>query len=373
MANQKRDYYQVLGLAKGASEEEIKKSYRRLAMKYHPDRNPDNKEAETHFKEATEAYEILSDANKRGIYDQHGHAGLNAQSQYGSGGSQNFNDIFGDMFGDIFGRGGRGGERGPQRGSDLQYNMKIPLEEAVHGVSKQFTIPSWAQCKPCEGSGAKKGSSKVTCKTCGGHGAVRMQQGFFSMQQTCPQCQGEGQIIKDPCTSCGGRGRVQERKTLSVKIPAGIDEGDRVRLAAEGEPSPSKGAPNGDLYVQIHVETHPIFQRNGLNLYCEVPIHFVMACNGGEVSIPTLEGSVKLKIPAETQSGTLLRLRGKGIKSMRGNQMGDMMCKVQVETPTNLTKDQKAHLKQFEDSLLPTNHPKAKQWLEQVRKFFKQG
>ena len=374
----KKDYYEVLGVTKGASEEEIKKAYRRLAMKYHPDRNEGNKEAEAKFKEANEAYEVLSDAKKKAAYDQFGHAGVDPSMGGGAGGfhgaqGQGFEDLFG-MFGDIFGgRGGGGrGQAQARRGSDLQYNMQLTLEEAVHGVTKEIQVPTYASCKTCKGSGSKKDSGKTTCSTCHGQGAIRMQQGFFSMQQTCPKCHGTGQVIKDPCEKCHGSGRERETKKLSVKIPAGVDSGDRIRLAGEGEAG-EQGAPAGDLYVQMHVQEHSIFKREGSDLYCEVPVSFTMACLGGELEIPTLEGKVKLKIPAETQSDKVLRLRGKGVKQLRGNHTGDLLCRVLVETPVNLTKAQKELLQQFEKSLEDgKNHnPKSQGWFDGVKKFFK--
>ena len=304
----KRDYYEVLGVSKNASEADLKKAYRRAAQKHHPDRNPDNKEAEEKFKECKEAYEILNDSQKRAAYDQFGHAGVDPSMGGGRGhpGAGGFNDIFGDVFGDIFG-GGRGGGQRVYRGSDLRYNLEMSLEDAVAGTEVKIRVPTLVACGECDGSGAKKGSSPTTCTTCGGHGQVRMQQGFFSVQQTCPHCQGSGTTINDPCTKCRGKGRVQERKTLSVKVPAGVDTGDRIRLAGEGEAGES-GGPPGDLYVQVQIKPHPIFQREENNLFCEVPISFVTAALGGELEVPTLGGKVSLKITAETQSGKVFRL-----------------------------------------------------------------
>ena len=376
----KRDYYEVLGVAKNATEAEIKKAFKRLAMKYHPDRNPDDKTAEEKFKEAKEAYEILSDAQKRAAYDQFGHAGVDPSAGGGAGGyggfgGGSFSDIFGDVFGDIFGGGGgaRGGSR-VFRGADLRYNLELSLEEAVAGTTVKIRVPTLVTCGECGGSGAKKGSTPQTCSTCHGHGQVRMQQGFFSVQQTCPRCHGTGKIISDPCNTCHGHGRVQEQKTLSVKVPAGVDEGDRIRLAGEGEAG-ENGGPPGDLYVQIHVRQHPIFSREESNLYCEVPISFVTASLGGELDVPTLGGRVKLKIPAETQSGKLFRLRGKGVKSVRGGDVGDLICRVVVETPVNLTGKQKELLREFESTMSDsgTKHsPKASSWLDGVKKFFEE-
>jgi molecular chaperone DnaJ len=374
-----RDYYEILGVSKTADERELKKAYKRLAMKHHPDRNPDSKESEEKFKEAKKAYEILNDPQKRQAYDQYGHAGVD-QSQGGGfhgGGGENFSDIFGDVFGDIFGGGG-GGRRGgggrqrQRRGSDLQYNLELSLEDAVKGIKKTLKIPTYVSCEPCDGSGAKKGSSSSTCGTCKGAGQVRMQQGFFSVQQTCPSCHGQGTVIKDPCGSCNGQGRVKKDKNLSVKIPAGVDTGDRIRLTGEGEAG-GPGTVPGDLYVQVHVKKHAIFERDGENLYCEMPISFVSACLGGELEVPTLEGKVKLKVPEETQTGRMFRLRGKGITPMRGGMRGDLMCRVIVETPVKLNKEQKKMLQDFDDYLQGSkkqHSPKSSNWWEGVKNFW---
>ncbi len=370
----KEDFYKLLGVDRNASDAEIKKSYRSKAMKYHPDRNKDNpEEAEIKFKQIKEAYEILSDPKKRAAYDQFGHAGVDSSmggGRHGGFGAEGFSDIFGDVFGDIFG-GGRQ-RSNVQRGSDLRYNLELSLEEAVSGTEAKIRVPVLVVCSECSGSGAKKGSSPVICSTCHGHGQVRMQQGFFSIQQTCPTCRGSGKQIKDPCGKCYGQGRVQETKTLSAKIPAGVDTGDRIRLAGEGEAG-ENGGPAGDLYVQIQVKEHPIFTRDGANLYCEVPISFPTACLGGDLQVPTLDGKVNLKIPAETQTGKLFRLRGKGVKPVRGGSVGDLLCRVQVETPVHLTKEQKALIEELNESLLgggKHHSPQEHSWMDGVKNFF---
>ena len=366
----KRDFYEVLGVDKGTDAAELKKAYRRVAMKFHPDRNPDDPKAEEKFKEANEAYEVLSDDQKRAAYDRFGHAGVEGQGGMGGGGGSNFSDIFGDVFGDIFGGGGGGRRGGPARGSDLRYNLELKLEEAVKGTTTQIKVPTLVSCKTCSGSGAKAGSKPVTCTTCGGHGQVRMQQGFFSVQQTCPNCRGRGTIISDPCKSCHGQGRVEETKTLSVKVPAGVDTGDRIRLSGEGEAGEA-GGPSGDLYVQVHVREHEIFKREGADLYCEVPIDFVDAALGGELEVPTLDGRVKLKVPPETQTGKLFKLRGKGVTPVRGGGIGDLLCRVVVETPVNLTSKQKEMLRDFQASMKGGKYsPKQSSWLDGVKKFF---
>lgn len=376
----KKDYYEVLGVNRDASEEEIKKAFKKLAMKYHPDRNPDNPKAEEHFKEAKEAYEILSDDQKRAAYDQYGHAGVDPSmggagfGGAGAGGFGNFSDAFGDIFGDIFG-GGRGGQRSNvYRGADLRYNMEINLEDAARGTETKIRIPTMAECDTCHGTGAKAGKSASTCSTCGGHGQVRMQQGFFSVQQTCPKCHGSGKVIKDEdkCPSCHGAGRVKQQKTLSVKIPAGVDEGDRIRLTGEGEAG-INGGPTGDLYVVIHLKPHSIFQREGGNLHCEMPIGFTTAALGGEIEVPTLDGAAKMKIPAETQTGAVFRLRGKGIKPLRSSEHGDLMVHVTVETPVKLTEHQKKLLREFEESTQKDagkHSPRNKSWVDKAKDFF---
>ena len=369
----KEDFYKLLGVDKNASEAEIKKSYRKMAMKYHPDRNKEKPEvAEKKFKQIKEAYEILSDPQKRSAYDQFGHAGVDSSRGGGfGGGAEGFGDIFGDVFGDIFGGGGRQ-RSNVQRGADLRYNLELTLEDAVGGTEAKIRVPVLTTCGECSGTGAKKGSSPVTCSTCQGHGQVRMQQGFFSVQQTCPTCHGTGQQIKDPCRKCHGQGRVQEHKTLSVKVPQGVDTGDRIRLGGEGEAG-AHGGPAGDLYVQVQVKDHPIFTRDGANLYCEVPISFPAACLGGDLEVPTLSGKVKLKIPAETQTGKLFRLRGKGVKPVRGGAVGDLMCRVQIETPVRLTKEQKALVEKFRDTLSTGgkhHSPQEHSWVDGVKSFF---
>lgn len=369
----KRDYYDILGVARDADEAAIKKAYRRVAMKHHPDRNPDDSGSEEKFKEANEAYVILSDAQKRAAFDQFGHAGVDSQAGaggFGNGGAS-FSDIFGDVFGDIFSNSSRS-RGGPQRGSDLRYNLEIDLEDAVKGTTVKIRVPSLQACSSCDGSGAKAGSAPVTCGTCGGAGQVRMQQGFFSVQQTCPNCRGKGRVIRDPCPSCHGRGRTEQQKTLSVKVPPGVDNGDRIRLAGEGEGGPS-GGPLGDLYVQINVRPHDLFERDGKHLYCEVPISFVDAALGGELEVPTLDGRVKLKIPAETQTGKLFRLRGKGVPPVRGGGVGDLLCRVVVETPVKLNKRQKELLAEFQTLLghQDSQHsPRRTSWFEGVKNFF---
>lgn len=369
----KRDYYEILGVSKDVSAAELKKAYRRVAMKYHPDRNPDDKSTEEKFKEANEAYEVLSDAQKRAAYDQYGHAGVDAQSGMGGGGAGfgNFSDIFGDVFGDIFGASGGGRNRsGASRGSDLRYTLDLSLEEAVKGSTVQIKVPTLVSCKVCDGSGAKAGSKPVSCTTCGGHGQVRMQQGFFSVQQTCPTCHGRGTVISDPCNACRGHGRVEETKTLSVKVPAGVDTGDRIRLSGEGEAGVG-GGPAGDLYVQVSVRKHDIFQREGSDLYCEVPIDFVDAALGGELEVPTLDSRVKLKVPPETQTGKLFKLRGKGVTPVRGGQPGDLLCRVVVETPVNLTGRQKELLQEFQATMRGGKYsPRQSSWFDGMKKFF---
>ncbi|WP_369434265.1 molecular chaperone DnaJ [Psychromonas sp. MME1] len=366
----KRDCYEVLGITRSATEKEIKKAYKRLAMKYHPDRTKGDGELEEKFKELQGAYEILSDPQKKAAYDQYGHEGVNqGQGGFGHG---DFGDQFGDIFGDIFGGGRRGGAQRPMQGADLRYNMDLTLEEAVKGISKEIQVPTLVHCEQCNGSGAKKGTDAKTCGTCHGQGQVQMRQGFFAVNQTCPTCRGKGKIITDPCHKCHGQGRYERSKTLSVKIPAGVDTGDRIRLSGEGEAG-ENGAPAGDLYVQMNVLQHEVFVRDGNNLYCEVPISFTEAALGGEIEVPTLDGRVKLKISAETQTGRIYRMRNKGIKSVRSNAVGDLLCKVIVETPVKLSAKQRELLKEFESlcsSSSGKHKPKSEGFLASLKTFF---
>ncbi|QCI16986.1 molecular chaperone DnaJ [Buchnera aphidicola (Aphis helianthi)] len=371
----KKDYYQILGVSKSAEEREIKKAYKRLAMKYHPDRNQGDKNAENKFKEIKEAYEILINEEKRNAYDQYGHAafenGNNQNTTYSTfTSSTDFGDIFGDVFGDIF-----GGSRNQRvkKGADLCYNMKISLEEAVKGAIKEIRIPTFQKCKHCYGTGAKTGTKPRNCSTCQGRGQIHIRKGFFTVQQSCPTCNEKGTIIQDPCRICQGQGRIKTNKTLSVKIPPGIDNNDRIRLNNEGEAG-INGAQSGDLYVQIAVNTHPIFEREENNLYCEVPINFTMAALGGEIEVPTLDGRVKLKIPSETQSGKLFRIRGRGVKSVQNRNQGDLLCRVVVETPVNLNEQQKYLLnelgKSFHGFRGEKNTPRSKRFFDGVKRFF---
>jgi len=367
----KRDYYEILGVSKSASADEIKKSYRRLAMKFHPDRiKEDDDTSGKKFKEVKEAYEVLKDSEKRATYDRFGHDGLRAGP--GGQGGEGFGDIFGDVFGDIFGGGRRGG--GPQvfRGADLGYELKLDLENAVVGETVEIDVPTQVNCETCKGSGAKKGSTPQSCSTCGGVGQVRMQQGFFSVQQTCPACKGAGTTISNPCADCHGRGRKRKTRTLSVKVPAGVDDGDRIRLSGEGEAG-RNGGPAGDLYVELRVAKHKIFVREGSNLSCEVPVSIATATLGGEVELPTLDGNVSLKVPAGTQSGKIFRLRAKGVTTVRDHRPGDLFAQVSVETPVNLTTEQQQLLQKFDESLKrggDKHSPRADGWLDTVKRFF---
>jgi molecular chaperone DnaJ len=372
----KRDYYEVLGVSQSASEKEVKKAYKKLAMIYHPDRTAGDKAKEETFKEVKEAYEVLNDDQKRAAYDQYGHAAFEqgGHGGFGGGGGGGFGQDFGDIFGDIFGGGGGGGRgrQRQQRGSDLRYNVDLSLEDAVKGKSLEIKVPTYVNCEPCDGSGAKPGTSAKTCSTCHGHGQVQMRQGLFAVQQTCPTCGGSGKVITDKCSSCYGEGRVKKTKTLSVKIPAGVDTGDRIRLSGEGEAG-ENGAPAGDLYVQVNVREHEIFVRDENHLYCEVPISFIAAALGGEIEVPTLGGKVKLKVPKETQTGKMFRLRGKGVKSVRSSSTGDLMCKVVIETPVNLSGDQADLLRQLEEKMANStkkHSPKETGFFDGVKKFF---
>ena len=373
----KRDYYKVLDVPRTATEADIKKAYRRLAMKFHPDRNPGDKEAEENFKEAKEAYEVLCEADKRAVYDQHGHAGIDAQRNSGGrggAGADAFGEMFGEMFGDIFGGGRRGaGGRQVFRGADLKYELELDLNQAVFGHSSEIDVARLMECDTCGGSGAAKGHKPTTCETCNGAGQVRISQGFFQLQQPCPHCRGTGSIIKNPCDTCLGQGRIRRSKRLAVKIPAGVDTGDRIRLSGEGEAG-RNGGPPGDLYVEIHVREHEIFERDGADLLCRVPISFATAVLGGNVEVATLDGSVSLKIPAETQSGTQFRLRDKGVKSVRSRAPGDLYCKVAVETPVNLTVEQRELLEKFEATFVGEgarkHSPKSSTFLDGVKGFW---
>jgi len=378
----KRDYYTVLGLTREDSEEDVKKAYRKLAMKFHPDRNPDDKTTEEKFKEAKEAYEVLTDPRKRAAYDQFGHAGVDPSAGFGAAGARGFGgaegfggfaDAFGDIFGEIFGQSGRGGRgNGMFRGADLRYNLDLSLEEAARGAEVKIRIPAMETCETCHGSGAKPGTEPKQCPTCHGRGEVRVSQGFFSIQQTCPTCHGTGKVVPDPCTTCHGAGRVKKHKTLSVKIPAGVDQDDRIRLTGEGEGG-MNGGPAGDLYVVVNLKPHPMFQREGADLHCEMPISFATAALGGEIEIPTLDGQAKIKVPPETQTGQVFRLRNKGIRPVRGSVQGDLYCHVSIETPVRLTARQKELLRELEaiNQQDPDSHsPRAKSFFDKVKDFF---
>jgi molecular chaperone DnaJ len=380
----KRDYYDVLGVAKNATDDDIKKAYRKLAMKYHPDRNQGDgaKKAEESFKEAKEAYEMLSDGDKRAAYDQYGHAGVDPNAggfRPGGPGAEGFGgfaEAFGDIFGDVFGGGGGGGRRGGgqqvYRGADLSYAMEITLEEAARGKESQIRIPSWDECETCHGSGAKAGTSAKTCTSCNGSGTVHMRQGFFSVQQTCPHCRGTGKIIPEPCMTCHGAGKVKKNKTLEVKIPAGINEGMRIRSAGNGEPG-TNGGPSGDLYIEIRIKQHDIFERDGDDLHCTVPVGLTTACLGGSLEVPTLGGKAEIELPEGTQHGKTFRLRGKGIKGIRSSYPGDLYCHIAVETPVKLTEHQRKLLRELDESLSKSDKhsPNAKSWTHRVKDLFK--
>ncbi len=375
----KRDYYEILGVAKNASDEEIKKAYRKLAMKHHPDRNQGvaAKKNEEQFKEAKEAYEMLSDPQKRAAYDQYGHAGVDPNAGGFRGGAEGFGgfaEAFGDIFGDIF-SGGAGGRRGQQvyRGGDLSYAMEITLEEAASGKDTQIRIPTWETCETCHGSGAKPGTSAKTCPTCGGNGTVHLRQGFFSIQQTCPNCHGSGKVVPEPCMTCNGQGKLKKTKTLEVKIPAGINEGMRIRSAGNGEPG-MNGGPNGDLYIEIRIKPHDVFERDGDDLHCKVPVGLTTAALGGTIAVPTLGGTAEIDLPEGTQHGKTFRLRGKGVKGVRSSYPGDLYCHVSVETPVKLTEHQRKLLKELDESLRKggdKHSPSAATWTDRVKDLFK--
>jgi molecular chaperone DnaJ len=372
----KADYYETLGVARNASESEITKAFRRLAMKCHPDRHPNDKTAELRFKEAKEAYEVLADPQKRAAYDQFGHAGVDPSMAGGAGGfygagASGFADIFGDVFGDIFGAGGRRGSQS-HRGADMRYSLEMSLEDAVRGTEVRIRVPTLEPCETCKGSGAKPGTKPTVCSTCAGHGQVRMQQGFFSIQQTCPTCRGAGSRISDPCADCRGHGRTEREKTLSVKVPGGVDEGDMIRLAGEGEAG-ERGAAAGDLFVEVRLKPHPIFKRHQDDLHCEMPVSFATAVLGGEVDAPTLDGPMTIKLPAGTQSEKIFRLRGKGVRNVRSGRVGDLHCRVSIETPVNLTNEQRELLREFDESLRrggERHSPRESTWVERLKGFF---
>mgnify|MGYP001817767523 CR=1 FL=1 len=368
---EKRDYYEVLGVQRNATEAELKSAYRRLAMKLHPDRNPGDDAAEARFKEAKEAYEVLKDPRKRAAYDQFGHAGVDGGGAGGFDPGQAFSDIFGDMFGDIFGQGRRSRSR-VFRGADLRYDLDLSLEQAVMGDAVEITVPARRECTDCDGSGCEPGTSRTGCSMCGGQGAVRMQQGLFAIEQACPQCKGQGTTIESPCRACHGEGRIRDTRSLSVKVPPGVDTGDRIRLGGEGEAG-RNGGPAGDLYVEIRVRPHPLFERDGAHLHTEIPISFATAVLGGTVEVPTLTGQAELRIPDGTQSGKVFRIRGKGVRPVRGGATGDLHAHVAVETPVKLTREQKDLLRTFDESLTesPKRHrPREHGWLDGVKSFF---
>ncbi len=377
----KRDYYDVLGVARGASAEELKKAYRQKAKELHPDRNSDNPNAEAQFKEVNEAYDVLKDGDKKAAYDRYGHAAFEGGSRGGGGGAgyggnadfaSAFSDVFEDLFGDFMGgRGGAGGggRSRAQRGSDLRYNLRVSLEEANSGVQKTINVPTSVSCDTCRGTGAEGGAEPVTCPTCSGMGKVRAQQGFFTVERTCPTCNGMGQIVKNPCRSCGGAGRTEKERALSVNIPAGVETGTRIRLAGEGEAG-LRGGPSGDLYIFIEVREHPIFQRDSVNLFCRVPISITTAALGGEVEVPTIDGGkARVKVPAGAQTGKQLRLRAKGMPALRGGGAGDMVLELAVETPVNLTARQRELLEEFE-RLSEENNPEGSTFFKKVKGFW---
>ncbi len=373
----KRDFYEVLSVDRNADASSIKAAFRRKAAKYHPDKNPDDETAKEKFQEVQEAYKVLSDTDKKHAYDQHGHAAFDP-SQGGFGGGAGVGDIFGDfdlgsVFEDIFSSGGRSSRQSQaQQGADLGYQLTITLEEAVRGVSKTVSVTRLASCESCRGSGGKKGSAPATCGTCQGVGQVRMNHGFLQVQQPCPECRGAGQVIKDPCSECRGQGRLRREKALSVKLPAGIDHGDRVRLTGEGEAG-LRGGGSGDLYVEVRIKAHDVFKRDGADLKMDVPVSFVIAALGGEIEVPTLSGRVKLTIPAETQTGKVFRLRGKGVKPLRRSKSGDLLCRLTIETPVRLSEEQKEVLRSFDVMLAVDggkHSPRSKSWFDAVKSFF---
>ncbi len=369
----KRDYYEILGLARTTSNADIKKAYRRLAMKHHPDRNASDEDASRKFREVREAYEVLNNTDKRAAYDRFGHDGVRPGRTGGGGfGAEGFGDIFGDVFGDIFGGAGRRGRSQVFRGADLGFELRLDLEQAVNGDEVTIEVPTQVTCGECDGSGAEKGTEPVQCTTCGGVGQVRMQQGFFSIQQTCPACKGAGTVVTHPCGKCHGRGRVSKVKKLSVKVPAGVDNGDRIRLSGEGEAG-RNGGPPGDLYVEIRVNPHKLFAREGADLTCEVPVSFATVTLGGDVELPTLGGHVALKVPAGTQSGKVFRLRNKGVTTVRDKRQGDLFARVVVETPVGLTEEQKSLLQKLDESICAggdRHNPRANGWIDAVKRFF---
>ncbi|MBL4766619.1 MAG: molecular chaperone DnaJ [Rhodobacteraceae bacterium] len=376
----KRDFYDVLGVSKGASADEIKKAYRGKARELHPDRNSDNPNAESQFKEANAAYEILKNDEKKAAYDRFGHAafegGMGGGGRPGAGFGGNgdfssaFSDVFDDLFGDFMGgqRGGAGGRRAA-RGSDLRYNLRVTLEETFSGLQKTINVPTAVACSACEGSGAEGGAEPTTCPTCSGMGKVRAQQGFFTVERTCPTCSGLGQIINNPCKSCGGAGRVEKNRALNVNIPAGVETGTRIRLAGEGEAG-MRGGPPGDLYIFVEVAAHELFERDGVNLYCRVPVSMANAALGGAIEVPTIDGGRgRVQIPAGSQSGRQMRLRGKGIPALRGGAVGDMFIELAVETPVNLTSRQTELLREFME-LSEDNNPESKSFFSSVKSFW---
>jgi len=369
----KADYYELLGVSRTVTEEELKKSYRKAAMRYHPDKNPGDKAAEEKFKELSEAYSVLSDPEKRAQYDRFGHAAFEQGGSGGFGGfdfSGNFEDLFGDLFGDIFGGGpGRGGRRRARRGEDLSYNLEVSFEEAAFGTEKTISIPRMTVCETCQGKGAKPGTTPKTCATCRGSGQVRFQQGFFTIARTCNQCAGQGTVITDPCVTCHGTGATQKTSMLQVKIPAGVDTGARLKLRGEGEASPMGGQP-GDLYIMLRVREHPLFSRQNNDVICELPVSFPQAALGTEIEVPTLEGKLKMKVPAGTQSGNVFRLRGKGVADLHGGGRGDQLVRVQVETPRKLSAKQRELLEEFARLDGEDVHPMSKSFFEKVKELF---